>query len=525
MTARRPLAALGCLALAAQLGCFTDAEGRQPVPTSLYFPTGVVVSPGRSTLYVANSDFDLQYAAGWVQALDLALIRSDTRLIVDGIASGLDAAGACAQAGLGPNPDRWLNPGACAARDVAPYVRSFVFVGAFASGLLLVHDPAAARARLFAPVRGDPSITYFDVEDDRQAAPGFAASFALDCQVQESGFCSDAHRLGQDPEDTLRGIQLPADPVGIAATTDGTALVTAHQTQTAASLLFNDWAGTPLLSYTLVDLPAGPTELAAIPEPAFVPLAEAAGATSGTPFTYRRGFALTFRSTAELDILRYVPDSGAVPPRPFIQRTAAVPITISATNFDSRGIAVVDRERRDCESTCGGALECLVGCAEGVPLKVFVANRAPASLLIGRLELTTNRQSPGDALTSAVEELLFYDSIPLTFGPSRVEVGQAIDPNGEPVDRVFVVAFDSRTVFVVDPDRQRVEAVVRTGRGPHDIAVDHGTTEGGELYSYLYVGHFTDSYLGVVDLDMRHPLTYGQMVASIGIPSPPAEAK
>ena len=92
--------------------------------------------------------------------------------------------------------------------------------------------------------------------------------------------------------------------------------------------------------------------------------------------------------------------------------------------------------------------------------------------------------------------------------------------DGTPVleRRAFVVCFDSRHVFVYDPERRRVDAEITTGRGPHALAVDaeHGL---------LYVGHFTDSYVGVVSLDRRFPRTYGRMLATIGSPSAPRASK
>lgn len=528
-------AALGC----AGAGCFTDADGRQPVGTGFYFPTGLAVSPGKTTLYVANSDFDLRYAAGWVQALDLRTMRLLANAVPDRLAAGSSTTDACTAAGVGLNPDPWLNPGPCAAidsstagRDGGPLVMSHSFVGAFSSGLLLVHAPNEQRARLFVPVRGDPSITYFEVEDDRNTDAAFSPSFLLDCQAGESGYCDDTHRLGQDREGTLRGIQLPADPVGIAATADGTAIVSAHQTQQAASLLVNDWTTVPELSFFTTGLPAGPTELATIPTPAFVPLAEQRATAGGAPFEYRRGFVLTFRSAAEIDVLRYQPDSGSVPSRPFLTRSDAVPITTNSEGFDSRGVAIVDSERKRCESACTGvapadALDCNVACAENVPLKVYAANRAPPSLLVGRLDTITSFTGEGAAavLAGAFETLFFFDTLPLNFGPSRVEAGLVVNESGELEDRVFAVAFDSRSIFVLDPVLERIEMVIRTGRGPHDIAVDAGIDEQGRTYSLLYVGHFTDSYIGVVDLDLRRPATYGQMIASIGTPTPPEESK
>jgi hypothetical protein len=41
----------------------------------------------------------------------------------------------------------------------------------------------------------------------------------------------------------------------------------------------------------------------------------------------------------------------------------------------------------------------------------------------------------------------------------------------------------------------------------------------------MYVGHFIDSYIGVVDLDMRKPSTFGSMFISLGAPAPPRESQ
>lgn len=513
----------------ASAGCFTDADGRQPDPDRLYFPTGLVTSPGKTSLYVANSDFDLGFAGGSLQVLDLRRLRDDTRVIVEEIAGGSSPAQACAAAGRANNPDPWLNPGPCDAFAVSPYIQQFAFIGAFTSGVLLVHEPEGNRARLFAPVRGDPSITYFDVEDDRGADDSFTPSFQLDCEQADNSFCSAGHRIGQDPDRNLRGVQLPADPVGIAATPDGRAIVSAHQTQGSASLIINDWNGEPQLTYFLSNLSSGPTETIPLPEPAFVPTAKQRADDGGYTFTYRSGFAVTFRSSAELDLLRYVPDSGAIPPRPFLLRDDIVPISINASAFDSRGIALIDSERRTCEAACPtDDLECLVSCAEQRPAKIYMANRNPASLLIGRLETVVNRQTIDgeDVVTGATESAFFYDSVPLNFGASRVEVGHVIDESGRIVERIFAVCFDSRSVFIFNPELEQVEAVIRTGRGPHDIAFDVDTSDpDSPSHAFMYVGHFIDSYLGVVDLDMRRAQTFGQIFATVGQPTPPQESR
>jgi hypothetical protein len=65
---------------------------------------------------------------------------------------------------------------------------------------------------------------------------------------------------------------------------------------------------------------------------------------------------------------------------------------------------------------------------------------------------------------------------------------------------------------------------IKTGRGPFGLAFDVDPASGaGDAKSLLYVGHFTDSYLGVVDLDTRHELSYGSMLLTVGPPQAPRE--
>jgi hypothetical protein len=83
---------------------------------------------------------------------------------------------------------------------------------------------------------------------------------------------------------------------------------------------------------------------------------------------------------------------------------------------------------------------------------------------------------------------------------------------------VFVACFDSRRIFVYDPQRSRIETEILTGRGPHALLVD-------EQRRLLYVGHFTDSYVGVYSLDLAFPATYGTMLGTLGNPKSPRASK
>jgi hypothetical protein len=150
-------------------------------------------------------------------------------------------------------------------------------------------------------------------------------------------------------------------------------------------------------------------------------------------------------------------------------------------------------------------------------LRIFVANRAPSSLLIGQTRSTTNALSSDDLPA-------FHSTIPLTVGPSRVVLGhiKVPDPENPALDkfelRVFIVCFDSRRIFVYDPERRLLETEIVTGRGPHALVVDAER-------ALAYVGHFTDSFIGVVSLNQRFPNTYATTVATIGRPTPPRASK
>jgi hypothetical protein len=527
--ARNGTALLAVSLALAGTSCVFGIDGKPPDPNQLYFPTGLVVSPGRTALYVANSDFDLQYAGGTLQVFDARGLRRAVGPLADALHDRAGAAAACQAAGLSTNPDPYLNPGPCTSFSVGDFLEKTAFIGAFASSLLLVHDPNGPGARLFSPVRGDPSLTYFDVEDDR--TPPSEPSFRLDCNVGTDGFCGADHRVGRSAARSLRGLQLPPDPLGTSASSDGLALVSAHQTQATTSLVVNPWNGQPYLSYFTNRLANGPMALATIPRPALLSGAEAAALAGGYAVNYRDAFLLSYRAAPQLDLVEYFPDSGSIPPRPFLVVARQFPLTVSASNVDSRGVAIVTTERTECETRCGGgadALACQADCAEHVPLKLYVANRSPASLLTGRVHTVLVREADPaggpSRITAILHEITMHGSIPLDYGAAHVRIGKVVEEDGSFADRVFAVSFDSRSIAIVDPKLDTVEATVRTGRGPQELAVDYGTDDG-EPYSLGYVAHFTDSYLGILHLDRRRPSTYGQIIASLGQPLPPAGSR
>ncbi|MBK8258909.1 MAG: hypothetical protein IPK82_40400 [Polyangiaceae bacterium] len=548
-------ALIGCAAsLSAASGCFALGEGLEPPLQEFYYPTAIVTSPGGHVAYVVNSDFDIQYTGGTVQALDLDSLRLCTDRLARRLGEGASATNACAELGLGLNEDPVVVPGPCAPIDVSsplacslsddsstvevegtvagPLIRSSRIVGAFASAAALMRNPnpgaGEPAARLFVAVRGDPSVTYFDITDDEREPD--ADPFRLDCGAvvvdndPVGGRCGKLNQIGRSPYQSSRPLRLPVEPVGIAASDGGASqtvfpLVGVHQTTASASLLMNKWSVDPTLEHVLSGLPDGPSDVAAIPTPAFVRRRVADGDTS---VDYQPSFVASYRASRSVDILRYYDDSESTVARHFLQRVAGYFVLTNSDGSDSRGVALDPSERKACEAGCNDVESCLRACLD-IPIGVYIANRLPASLLIGKLS-TTILEEEGE-VRGIVDSITIDDMEPLTTGPSRVITGAVLDANGRSSPRIMVVSFDSRSVFIYNPLERRIETVVHTGRGPQALAVDVVEDADGALgHAYLYVAHFTDSYIGVVDLDTRRPITYGSIIASVGKPTPPKES-
>jgi DNA-binding beta-propeller fold protein YncE len=477
--------ALSCVLLS---GCFGPSDGVAVPVDSIYFPVGLALDKDSTHLFVVSSDFDLQYNAGAIQSYEV-----DGR---DGLVELMPKAcgepgGLCARegtsqlckAGERSASERLLYPGRCL--PVTPTVKDSVKIGAFATDAVLRQDPEGERTRLFVPVRGDSTLHWLDVDQ------GF-----MECgQSANDGACDDEHRAGDKPSDNTRGIKLNSEPFGIDASEHAESILVTNQTTGTVSLFVNEWPAAPRLEFALSSpdrIPRRPVGIAALPSPAAAG-AEAQGDT----------YLLAFRDSPQVRLVRYEGDQGSAGSRPFLVDGGGAPITANSVGSDSRGIAVDKSARDAAEARCGGDQACLEQAAL-VPLDVYVANRAPSSLLIGRTR--PPEQYP-----------YFYDSLPLTAGPSRVVVGTVNTPNGKE-QRVFVACFDSRRIFVYDPLRGRMETEILTGRGPHAMAVDTDR-------SLLFVAHFTDSYVGVYSLNLAFPESYGSMLATLGSPQPPRSSK
>lgn len=521
---------LGLCAALGALGCFKPDDGREPPLDRIYFPTALALSPDGDRLYVVNSDWDLQFNAGSLQVYDTARVRellprhcaSDADcnapaercdlapVAGSALPSGthwcVDAAAPDPCRGLGVQPagQRFVEPGLCGAVDnTSPeLLLDSVGIGAFATGLVYRSNPAGG-GRLFVPVRSDATLHWVDVRGGSGAG---GPERELDCGQGDTNECDAAHRQGDGAtEETRDGTRLPIEPYGADATDDGTAIVVTHQTEGALSLFVNDWASPdgPRLASILDGLPQRPVHVRAIPPPAIARLDRAPGAARA--LEYKPGFWTTFRGGSFVQLVRYFDEIDSPSGVPFLEPAFADRLLTTATS-DVIGLTIDPTSRDACEAACGAAdAACLELCAS-VPLDVFLANRIPSSILIGRT--TSLRRGP-----ISTDRLQVSDAVSVDEGLSSIVLGDIIDGAGVRQRRVFSTSFDARSLTIYDPLADRIEARVLTGRGPSAVAIDGAR-------GLAYVAHFTDSYIGVIDLDQRHT-TFGTLILALGEPTAP----
>lgn len=458
---RRVLAPLGVGLVVASSACYKSTTGPDPDDHAFYYPVGVALSPSGNFLFVANSNFDLRFNAGTVQALRLHAGAGRPGII--------DEAKKCA-AGNGT---------ACTGANIGQFVQADVRVGAFAADLRVIPRgvPSIANGgRILVPVRGDASLTAIDY--DENADGGITLRCTGAANPNDFGArCEQPWLLGTDPGSNTRGLTLEGEPFSVAAWSgqfgvankdpaakdpfvgnpaNGIAAVV-HQSTGDVSLFVNTEDGreppTSQLSYVIGGLHGGATAIAPFPAPEF--------GTQSPRFIVTND---TFNTVA---VLQYFPDPTV--DRAGLVLAAEVALPTQSTGYDSRGV-VVDPP----------------SAIEARPTRVFVTNRTPPSLIVGQLD--------------SIGNLFFFDNVPLPVGASRLTRASI-----KGTTKILAASYDARAIAVYDPDARRLTNLLLTHRGPYALAVD-------EADGLVFVCNFTDSTIQVLDLAAE------RIIYSVGVP-------
>jgi len=355
------------LASLALCACNLDNLGDPPPDADLYLPTGLLLSQQSTDsaprfLYVVNSNFDLRYNRGSVQAYDLEALN----VAVD----------ACSRPGIG-----------CEIPSV-PLLVDEVLIPSLATSFSVSPD----RKRLYVATRTDASMTFIDLDESAQGEA------VLDCAESERR-CSDARNRGADPNDNPRGLTFPSEPVGMwslhardAAAgldpdqTPGDFVMVAHRGG-QVSLFHDPGAGGPRLVHVLEGLPLEPTGLTFEPASRLFYLS-----------LYARNSVITgqTRLLARVGLTVEAGQGGGLAPS-FAYDAGSIVVDGVAAQRDTRAIAV--------NPVRSGEL--------------LVAGRDPASLLFVDTQLSAATQD-----SAALTNFPARDIVPVGSGPTRMALGK-----------------------------------------------------------------------------------------------------
>ena len=515
------------------------AESTDPKPDRFYYPAGVAIDPDGRLLYVSNNNADLRYAGGTLMTIDLLRFQC----AVDAFRN-LDDAGFVADAACAPfaaltasdiklerSKDGTPTAG-CVSDPIDPQIvdciegpfalsNSTVRVGNFAGTIRVKRDASvASKRRLYLAVRGDPSVTYADV-DLGKLVPVAGATYdpyppgVVDCfddpgaLTTRTGYdaasnrttvpprCSSSHlvqtytcnnRLG-----CLRGDNdIPSEPFNIlvdeGTRKDGTPysrLVVGHLAAGQVSLI--DLLGVPYVS----DVSA--------------------------PF-----FAANLRSErGAFGLARLGKGDGAI----YYLTSSLIP---QVATFYVGSSPTGDAVSPGLAFTFGGAFasgtdsRALVIDPGGQ--RAYLAQNAPPQLAVLdlRVDQPDTHGLPANKIVSAVD---------ICQEPSNMVLRQRLVAASATTStlnsKLYVSCFVANQLMVINPDLSLVDETILVGRGPSEMAFNFTGPETdvadqlpAPAHRYAYVALYNESTIAVIDLEPGSP-TENRMVARIGMTQPP----
>lgn len=390
------------LALAALMlsACPASSEDVRPPSDQFFFPTGIAMTEDQRTLFVANANSDLRYDSGSITVVDLEKVAS---IASDWLANGTVPNGEC-------DKDPSVVSTLVCNEDQVIQEASTIRTGNFATeiGVQLLDS---GDSRIFAAVRGDPSLTWIDFD---------AATGALECGGGGGDLprCDNDHRLNRMRNDISLGGLAP-EPFGVYVDSAAGFVVLTHLAQGAVSLAHAPPDGSP---------PVLSDALGGVFEPDFVTRVRSSlGAAARLP-----GGRVYVTSRSEDRVQMFT----------VVRVGEQLPSLVPGNFFFLRGVEPSD-DGRGIQFRADGQ-------------EAYVVNRSPPMLHI--LDTSIDETgAPRNELTRAVE---------LCASASNLVVGDL--GRGE---RVYVACFREGQVWVVDPASATLESIIDVGRGPQALVV------------------------------------------------------
>ena len=453
---------LACLALCA---CNLDNLGDPPPEAEIILPTGLALSPQPEAnskpryLYVINSNFDLRYNRGSLQAYDLDVLNAR----VD----------ACAQeqGEVCQIPSNWVDPDSS-----RPVLADEVLVPSLTTSFSISPD----AKRFYLATRTDPGLTYIDLDEAAEDPEN-----VLQC-METDRRCDDLRQVGKDPNQ--RGQQMPPEPVDMvslraseaepgldADSVPGNFIAVAHR-HGQLSLFHDPGKAAPRLVDVIENLPAAPTGVTFDASSHLLYMSLYNSSLAGLPRSLAR-VGIAVETSAQ-------PRDGSTLEPSFVYDASPVVIQGVASQRDTRAIATNPAR----------------------PGELLVTSRDPAALLFVDPQ-TVAMPNDSAALTSVSAR----DVVNVGAGPLRMALGRV----GER-DIVAVTCFDGHQLYLVDAVTAEVLTVIHNLNGPFELAIDSGRQR-------LYLADFRASTIQIVELkgvaaEGTGARTDAPVIARLGIP-------
>lgn len=458
------------LATLAVAGCNLDNPGDDPPAGLLYFPNAITLTQHDADekpryLLIANSNFDLRYKHGTVQAMSL-----------DRVARAIDKCTDEATCQLDPKS----------------VIEDEVFIDPFSTSLAISPD----GRQVFAPTRTATSLQYIGLDASANGDD------VLSCG--EAGRnCGWRAERGESELEAGSLIDWPPDPVAVIsgrlrdiASTDpnvtgdaadnsdipGNYVIVAHRGGSASLFIPTSGSGENtkwLMREALGGFPAQITELAFDPVSKLVHFTILNGGNS--KLLARAGVIVPRNSDGTPDVedtLLYAQSS----------------LSLEAVDGfgDTRDLTFVP------------ALPA-AGAAFAGP-RALVVSRSPSALLVVDVKQETSDNATSGELPGRgrVERTVVVGA-----GASRIKTGVI---GGREI--AVVSCFDSRELFVIDLETMLTRGVVPNLSGPFEVALD-------EARQLVYLADFRSSVIRVIDVS---PVSAGvsdkpvRVIATIGVP-------
>lgn len=437
-------------------GCTASAEDVSPPDRTLFFPTGVAVSPDGNQLFVTNANSELRYDSGVVSVVDLAKVDKVVadwtvgRTIpapdssIDGFKDD-DGRGDCYQ-----DPDHSETLICEEALFIAGGIGAKI--GNFATSIG-VQDLQDDRLRMIIPTRGDPSISWIDFAGGKLSCNANNQSFAL---------CDDAHRLSYVHDDPGLAY-LPEEPFDVSVdSAAGFAMVT-HLTSGDVTLVNSPASG----NATISDVAVGIFEASQ--------LSGLRGSTGVATRSSSHGDIVYVGSRTEDRIQTFTVGRPVNNANPFL---------IAGNYFFLDAVG----------GNAGGSSDTRGMAFSPDGNRMYLINRNPPSLQVydTSLKATGFPTNEGIGATDICRQASTL---------ATMDTGDG--------DRIYITCFSDGQLYVVDPRGQStVEDILTVGRGPYAVAAAPSRKK-------VYVTNFLEDTIAVIDVAPGSP-TRNRVVLRIG---------